>query len=553
MLIDLSIRHLTLVDELDLEFRSGMSVVTGETGAGKSIILGALGLALGDRADSSLLAADQDKAEVCATFDLAENTDVENWLSEKELTADGSCILRRVINRDGRSRAFINGSPVTIADLKSLGEMLLDIHSQHEHQSLLKKETHRRLVDEFGGCVNDGLILAEVWGDLATKKRDLETIVSDAEEQSSRVQLLSYQVDELEQLNLSSGETEQLENEQKRLASAEETRQKLIEAMQLCSDSDEGNAIQIVSRISSILNTIEDDSIKPLGQMIESALIQLEETHRDLESVADDFEADPERLHTVEERLGQVYETARKHKVNPDDIPQLFINLKEELDAIVNVDDRIAELEAEIAKVEESYLKRASALTADRRNAADRLEKSVTEHLQNLGMEGGVFTVSIEPVTPSAHGVDDIEFLITTNPGQEPASLNKIASGGELSRISLAIQVVTAKTSETPTLVFDEVDVGVGGPTAEVVGSLLRQLGADAQIICVTHLPQVAAQGHHHYVVVKATSSDGATTTMEMLNEEQKVDEIARMLGGIEKTDQSLAHAESMIAASKNS
>lgn len=549
VLTHLSISNLTLVDQLDLEFSAGMSVITGETGAGKSILLGALGLALGDRADSSMVSPGTRKAEVGATFDLTDHPFAINWLDDRDLGDGDQCILRRVVGADGRSRAFINGSPTTLSELKALSETLLDIHSQHEHQSLLKKEVHIRLLDEYGGLtevVDDVSALHNDWHKL---RQSLTGLINDSEEKSARVQLLSYQAEELQSLALTAGETTTLEGEQKRLSVADETQMGLVEIQRLCAFDEDGSASSQASKAQRILESFDDESLKPIREMLDAAVIQLDEAMHDLSGIAEKFTSDPERLREVEQRLSLIYETARKHRVNPDELIALTDQISAELDDINNADERIAQLESDALAAEANFRNLAEKLSKSRKQSAQLLQSEVTAQLQALGMDGSTFTIKIDPdAVINASGVDSVEFLVATIPGSEPGSLARIASGGELSRISLAIQVVTAKTSSTPTLVFDEVDVGVGGATAEVIGALLRQLGADAQIVCVTHLPQVAAQGHQHYVVVKSTTANGASTTVTRLSETEKVDEIARMLGGIEKTDQSLAHAQAMIS-----
>ena len=551
VLTHLSIQHLTLVDQLNLEFHPGMSVITGETGAGKSIMLGALGLALGDRADSSLIAEGADRAEISASFDLRGIDPALAWLRERDLEEDNQCILRRVVSRDGRSRAFINGTPITLNELRSLAEMLLDVHSQHEHQSLLQKETHRRLLDDFGGLNEVADDLAKRYDSLSEILQSLEELRADAQEQTARVQLLSYQVEELNDLALEPGETEALEQEQKRLGSAGSSLEKLNLVLALCTDQDE-SAAPLISRARARLEEVRDPMLDGIRELLNSAEIQLEEAMHDLQSLLDRFEVDPERLQAVESRLSRIYEIARKHRVEPDALPDLTTRFQEELDHITNADARISQLGEEAAEARKQYDAMAEKLSASRSKTAQLLTSEINEQLQGLGMDGAQFGVSVRQLrNPARHGTDDIEFLISTLPGSPPASLSRIASGGELSRISLAIQVVTARTSQTPTLVFDEVDVGVGGATAEVVGSLLRKLGASAQVICVTHLPQVAAQGHHHFRVTKSVSSKSASTTVVPLGEEEKVDEIARMLGGIERTDQSVAHAAAMISNSQ--
>lgn len=552
MLTHLSINSLTLVDQLELEFDPGMSVITGETGAGKSILLGALGLALGDRADSSLIAQGAKKAEVNATFDLANHDRALKWLKERALDEGEECILRRVVSNDGRSRAFINGSSINLGELRTLSEMLLDVHSQHEHQSLLKRETHRRLLDEFGGL---GEVVTEVkarFQAAQTIRAALESRRQDAEEESARVQLLSYQADELEKLAVSPGETTELEREQKLLNSADDIQTRLQQALQLCQDDDEQSAASLVSRAVSLLAGIEDKSVQSVRDLLNTAKIQIEEAIHDLNATTDRFSADPAKLNEVENRLSGIYEAARKHHVQPDELPALTEQIQSELHNILNAEEQLEEMQTQLDEAEAEYANMAEKLSQARRKTADLLQSEVTAALQDLGMSGAQFSASVVESEPHSHGINEIEFRIATIPGTEPGALSRIASGGELSRISLAIQVITATSSNTPTLIFDEVDVGVGGATAEVVGTLLRKLGATAQIVCVTHLPQVAAQGHHHYVVSKSTTSDSASTTVVKLNEEEKIDEIARMLGGVEKTEQSLAHAEKMLGSQKS-
>ena len=549
MLNHLSISSLTLVDQLELEFSRGMSVITGETGAGKSIMLGALGLALGDRADSSLVAKDAAKAEICASFDLAQSPAAKNWLEAKALLDADNCILRRVVGKDGRSRAFVNGSAVTLTELRELSEMLLDIHSQHEHQSLLKRETHRRLLDEYGGLGEVVLKLTSQFDRMKSIRDELNQLKADAEEQSARVQLLSYQAEELNNLALMEGEIVQLEADQKRLNNAEESHQALSAVIDLCSKESDASASSLTARGLTLLNSIEDKALGSARELLESAVIQLDEAMHDLSLSLERYEDDPEQLRQIDSRLNSIYEIARKHRVTPEQLPALAQDLQAELEQIINVDGRIEELAAQLNEATSAYRSLAEKLSDSRQKTAQTLQEEVTAQLQALGMSGSAFRIAItEADGPSRFGIDDIEFQIATIPSSDPGPLSRIASGGELSRISLAIQVVTAVTSDTPTLVFDEVDVGVGGATAEVVGGLLRKLGGSTQVICVTHLPQVAAQGHHHYVVKKETSTSGAETSVLRLNEEEKVDEIARMLGGVERTSESLAHAQSMLA-----
>ena len=555
MLTHLTISNFALVQRLDLTFHQGMSVVTGETGAGKSIMLDALGLTLGDRADTNLLGKLGDKAEILSSFDVSDLGDAANWLSDRDLaTEDTVVIMRRVISRDGRSRGFINGIPTTLADMKVLGNLLIDIHSQHEHQSLLKKDTHRRLLDEYGDLLEEASALRKLFDDYKHCKDRLEKLLGDNEEQSARFQLLTYQSAELLEFNLQEGEAETLEVEQKRLANAEGTLQQCQQAISLCNMDDDNAAIRSITRAVSLLGGIEDARIKPILELMSTGLIQIEEAASDLENYVQNYELDPGKLIQVEERLGKAYEIARKHRVNPSQIPELGESIKSELEIIGNVDVEVEELTARLDLLQKDYQKLATRLSKARKKTAKTLGLKVTGKLDDLGMEGATFTINLTPIstgTLAATGLEDIEFLISTNAGHAPGSLNKIASGGELSRISLAIQVTTANTSNVPTLVFDEVDVGIGGATAEVVGNLLRELGKQAQIICVTHLAQVASQGNQHLKVIKEGNDLDVETTVVTLDEAERIEEIARMLGGISVTDQSLAHAEEMFSTAQ--
>lgn len=551
MLTQLIVKDFTLVDLLELEFQGGMSVISGETGAGKSIILNALGLALGDRADTSLIADGATRAEISASFDITDNPDAIAWLQERELMASDSpdCILRRLVGRDGRSRGFINGTPATVADMKMLGDMLIDIHSQHEHQSLLKRETQRKLLDEFGDHVNLANQVRELYYQYKTASEELNSLVHSSQEQSSRLQLLNYQAAELQELAIKPGEYEQLEQEQKRLANAESILHNCYQAIEMCQQDDNANALHQISTAIGLLNEIDDDAVRAVVEMLDSSKIQIEEAIHDLQRFREDFEVDPGRLSEVEQRLSDIYEISRKHRVDPGEIPDLEQRINDELASLEGIDNDIDSLTRKTEELRMSWRETAETLSKSRRKTATKLAKRVSDRLDELGMRGAKLKVELSPDEarePSPQGLESIEFLISTNPGQDPRPLGKIASGGELSRISLAIQVVTADTSKIPTLVFDEVDVGIGGGVAEVVGTLLRQLGTRAQIICVTHLPQVAAQGHCHYRVTKSSDESRAATGISPLKDDEKVSEIARMLGGVEVTEQSLAHAREM-------
>jgi len=556
MLVHLSIHNYAIVEHLDLEIARGMSVITGETGAGKSIMLDALGLALGDRADSGVVRPGTDKADILATFDLVDIPEAHAWLAERDLDNDGLCILRRVITAEGRSRGYINGTPCPLGDLKALGELLIDIHSQHEHQSLLKTDTHRRLLDEYAGAVDLARqvhLAAKRWNQT---RLELERLSNSGDEQRARHQLLSYQLEELDNLGLGEHELEHLEQEHKNLTSAEALFGICRQVIDQCSESDSGN---VLSALTSSLNRLgaATHSPKALGEaanLIASAQIQIEEAVGELNRFLDNFDADPMRLQALEERLDTIYTLARKHRVHPTELPHLQQQLMEEIEGLNASDESIERLGEELAAFAQHYKERARELSALRQQAAQQLAGAVEQEIQRLGMPGGRFRIELTPTEGadlSPHGLEQIELLVSANPGQPLKGLAKVASGGELSRISLAIQVITAQTSRIPTLVFDEVDVGIGGPTAEIVGQLLRRLGERGQVLTVTHLPQVAAQGHHHLFVHKVRNSDTTHTAVASLGKRERVEEVARMLGGIDLTKESLAHARKMVVSGK--
>lgn len=556
MLVHLSVHNYAIVEHLDLELQRGMTVISGETGAGKSIMLDALGLALGDRADSSVVRQGADKADILASFDLADIPDAQAWLAARDLDNDGPCILRRVITAEGRSRGYINGSPCPQGDLKALGELLIDIHSQHEHQSLLKPDTHRRLLDEYAGAqelARQVHLAAQRW---KQTRQTLDRLSNASDEQRARHQLLSYQLEELENLALGEHELEQLEQEHKNLANAGQLLGACQQVMEFCSENDAGNVLSALTSSLQRLTAFQGQS-GALGEavnLLASAQIQVEEAVGELNRFIDHFDADPQRQQALEERLDAIYSLARKHRVQPAELPELQQRLLSELESLNADDEAVERLGEELEAYARHYLEKAEELSRVRQAAATCLGEAVEDEIQRLGMPGGRFSVVLKPVAPGEnppHGLELVEFLVSANPGQPPRALAKVASGGELSRISLAIQVITAQTSRTPTLVFDEVDVGIGGPTAEIVGQLLRRLGERGQVLTVTHLPQVAAQGHNHLFVHKARGVDETRTAVAELNGDARVEEIARMLGGVDLTEQSLAHARQMVSTAQ--
>lgn len=549
MLTHLHIKDFTLVDQLDIELHEGLTTITGETGAGKSMMLDALSLTLGDRTDASKVRAGAKRAEVHASFDVSRLDFAQKWLQENDLAEGDECILRRVITTEGRSRAYINGQTVTLQQLKALGEKLIDLHSQHEHQSLLTPTTHRRLLDEFTNAQHLSQQVKAHFNAWQNTAITLKKVRADGAEMNARFQLLSYQVDELEQLALSPGELEQLEQEQRLLSHVERTQESCQQVIDICGS----DGVGLGDRLNQAMRLIHDLPEKPqalndVEKLLEQAAINIEEAQSDIERFVDDCEQDPERLHTVSERLNTIYEIARKHHVAPEALADHHQALAEELKGLCSGDAMLEQLEADQAQQRQAYDEHANKLSALREKAAKKLAKAVNGKLAQLAMERAQFEVRLSPETePSKHGNEKVEFLISTNPGQAPQALQKVASGGELSRISLAIQVVTAETSTTPTLVFDEVDVGIGGTTGDVVGLMLSELGRSGQIFCVTHLAQVASKAHHHLRAEKAVTKKGAHSTLTVVEGDEKIIEISRMMGGMVDSKQALDHAKQML------
>ncbi len=581
MLTHLAVDNYAIAEHIEAEFAVGMTVLTGETGAGKSILLDALGLALGDRADASVVRAGAERADIHAAFDVSTIKEAKAWLETRDLLAGDECLLRRTISSEGRSRGYINGQPATLQDLKAIGELLIDIYSQHAHQSLLQRAQQRKLLDAFAGTETLADTVKTIAQQYQHSAEQLDRLSNQRDEQTSRVQLLSYQVAELDQLDLGVDEIDTLENERRTLANGEQILRNSQHALALCREGE----INVVNILNQALKSLGDlDAKQPAlvqaEDMLNSALIQVEEASHELQHYVDGFELDPQRLIEVEARLDAIYEIARKHRIQPQQLFDLHTQLREELQSVAGGGERIEQLREELTTLRANYDKQASELSKRRQQAAQKLQKQIEKQLQALAMGGCRFSVALNsrealnpretgnprettaretaishahtfvPHTFSPHinGNEEIEFLISTNPGTPPQPLNRIASGGELSRISLAIQVITAQTSAIPTLVFDEVDVGIGGATAEIVGNLLRELGSRGQVFCVTHQPQVASKGHQHFSVEKIAEKKTVRTQLRKLGDGEKIEEIARMLGGITVTEQSRAHAKEMLS-----
>jgi len=552
MLTHIHIRNFAIIDELDLDLSGGMTALTGETGAGKSIVVDALGLVLGDRADSAVVRHGAAKADISVSVDLAELPAAREWLEAHDLEAEDECLLRRVVSHDGRSKIYINGAPSTLQLVRELGNLLVDIHGQHEHQSLLRRDMQRELLDDFAGNQKPRAAVAEAFRHWKGLRERLDSLALAGDERQARVELLRFQVGELEALDLKPGEHEELNEEHQRLAHAGRLLEITEGAYTALYDADEQS---VHSLLGHELHALEeaaelDGALKEPAELVTSAQIQLREAADALRHYADAMDLDPERLSFLDERLGLLHDLARKHRVKPEELPDHHQRLASELTELEGDTYDVEALEAELGKAEAAYRGAANALRASRIKAARELNKGVTEAMQGLGMEGGHFEIAVSPDEDerfAAHGLDDIEFQVSANPGQPIQPLAKVASGGELSRISLAIQMIAARSVTVPTLVYDEVDTGIGGAVAEMVGRQLRRLGETRQVLCVTHLPQVAAQAHHHLQVAKRKGRDTTQTRIETLEAGQRVEEIARMLGGVELTEQTLAHAEEMI------
>lgn len=550
MLTQLRIRDFAIVEDLELELATGMSAVTGETGAGKSILVDAIGLLLGDRADNGVIRHGAERADLTAIFDLSALPAARAWLAERDLEQDGDCQLRRVIARNGRSRCYINGASQPTQSLRDLGERLVDIHGQHEHQSLLRREAQRQLLDDYAGHQP---LVAELDGHYQTwsrLRRELRDLRQASSERDARLDILRYHLRELAALNLAEGEVAELESEQRRLANSS---QLLDTGQQILNWLTESEEICVADRLEQSRRELEglsrlDARLTPIGEMLNIALIQAQEASSELRNYVQVLDLDPDHLARVEQRLAAAHQLARKHRIAAEELPGLQQRFAAELDALEHSETRLEDLQQAAKTARAAYQHCAELLSAQRAAAAQELGERVSAALAGLGMPGGRFAIHLERLEqPTPAGLEAVEFQVSANPGQPLRPLAKVASGGELSRISLAIQVITAHAAHIPTLIFDEVDTGIGGGVAEVVGQQLRSLGRERQVLCVTHLPQVAAQAHQHFKVEKQT--DGATTHTQvaLLHTEARVREVARMLGGIELTANTLAHAQEMV------
>lgn len=554
MLTQLTINNFAIVRQLEIELAKGMSVITGETGAGKSIAIDALGLCLGQRIETSMVREGQERAEICASFFIEPTNPAYQWLQEQELQDSDNpsdCILRRVINADGRSKAFINSTPVSASQLKEIGQYLIHINGQHASQLLLKNDYQLQLVDTFAHHYD---LLAQMredyraWKNLQTQVKTFQQKVAENE---AKKQLLQYQVEELDEFALRPNEYLELEEDQRRLSNSEQLTQLSQSALQLLSENETVSIDSMLYRATQYIDELSelDPRYASVQTMLNDALIQVQEATSEVQHLASHIEQDPMLLQEIEQRLGQALQLARKHNVKPEELVEWHQKLKAELTALLDFSESEELLILEEKAAFEKMQRTAKQLHESRCQAAEKLAQQVTHSIKGLAMENAEFFIEVNSdlTKVTANGADNIVFTLRSNLGQQAQPLAKVASGGELSRISLAIQVLTSDQSAIPTLIFDEVDVGISGKTASVVGKLLRQLGDKCQVLCVTHLPQVACHGHHQFNVEKFTVDDKTETKMTALSQEERVPALARLLGGSEITDLALANAQEML------
>ncbi|BAW80803.1 DNA repair protein RecN [Candidatus Nitrosoglobus terrae] len=554
MIKELSIRNFSIITELVQPLELGMIALTGETGAGKSILIDALGLVLGDRGDTRLIRSGQVSTEVSAVFGIKANELFLAWLKSRGLEQGEECVLKRVLSREGRSRGYINGHFVSIQILREAGKYLVDIYGQHAHQSLLRPIVQQTLLDIYGDHAPVLNKLSKAYQRWQQVSQELKTLTQAASERATRSELLRYQIEELSIFQPKLGELQQLEQEQQQLVHRSELIQGSEAVLDLLYQDDQRAIYVLLSQVSRRLGQMQvfDPSLSKLTIPVEGALIQINEAANELRQYLDSMEINPERLVWIEERLSEFYELTRKYRVTADELPVLAERLALELANLETVDVRLDRLQQELAALSKEYQELSKCLSESRSKVATALEQEVTRAMQLLAMPGGCFKVTLVPLKEdkfSPYGTEQIQFQVNTNPGQLLGPLNKIASGGELSRIGLAIQALISQRGGASTLVFDEVDVGVSGAVAEVVGVRLRELGKYRQVICVTHLPQVAAQAHSQIRISKHHHEGTTTVELVKLSEDERVEEIARMLGGKDVTDRSRAHAYEMLGA----
>ena len=551
MLRSLQIRNFAIIDEIDITFNDGMTVLTGETGAGKSILIDALSLVLGERGSSNLIRNKEKRAEYTAEFEITNNKHALNWLIEKSLDNENECILRRTISPDGKSRSYINGNTVNLQSLKSLGDLLVDIHGQHFHQSLCKKNVQRDLLDHFGGLsVTKNKIkrIFNEWKELSDK---LAKMIEGNTNKEDRIDLLSFQLKELDELALKSGEYDSLNSEFKKISNIEKINKGINSLIDCLQSNEITNVEQMLNDSIKNIDTLAtfDNSLEETKNLLSEAEINVSEAIGNLSRYGESIDYDNQKSREIEERINTIISLSRKHRADPDELIDTKIQIEKELNALNNSQMSIDEAERHLSGLRNKYDDLASELTKKRSDSAKKLSRLVANSMNELGMAGGVFEAEITASNNiSQHGIDDITFHISANPGQKPQPLSNIASGGELSRMSLAIQVITSNGTNIPSMIFDEVDSGIGGAIAEVVGNKLKDLGQNKQVLCVTHLAQVASKGKSHLRINKLTDNKKTKIYATQLNPDERIEEIARMIGGIELTEKTREYAKEMLA-----
>jgi DNA repair protein RecN (Recombination protein N) len=549
------ILNFAIADDIEITLDRGMTVLTGETGAGKSIIIDAIELALGQRVTGDVVRAGKARAEISVEFDIAAYPELLAQLAQLDLEDGESCLIRRTLTKEGRSKCFLNGSPVTLQTVKVIASKLMNIHGQHEFQSLLKPDLQRQLLDQFGQHETLAAKLNQIYQDWSKATGEFKKLSAQNQESTSRAAFLQFQLEEFEALNLTQASLTNLQTEQKQLAQAENLIADGQLATNLLSDA-EASVMTQLNQITQALGALTkvNEALSPVAKTIKNVSIELEEASHELHHFVDRLELNPARLQEVDNQLTRIYDLARKHHVDMKALVSHFEKLQNEYDALQCSDETLAALLKQIDTLKISYEKVAKKLSLARQKTAKQLSTLITKNMQRLNMSGGQFEVALAPLEssdPTPYGLEKVLLNVSANPGQPLKALNQVASGGELSRISLAVQVITASRCQTPTLVFDEVDVGIGGATADIVGDLLAELSIHAQVICITHLAQVAAKADHHWLVEKVVKAGQTRSGLKSLDTETRILEIARMTGGVDISKATLAHAKSLLKPKK--
>ena len=556
MLTHLNVKNFAIVKYLDIDFPGGMTCITGETGAGKSIAIDALNLCLGERADAGSVRTGETKAEITACFDITDSIPVHDFLRDNDFEAEeDEIIIRRTISSDGKSKAYINGTSVTLSQMRALGELLVIIHGQHAHQLLFKQDYQTAILDKYADLLKERQNLGKTASEIRNIEDQISKIEANREQYNSRRDLLQFQLDELSRAEPKENEYQELDQEYSRLANADEIISSCEQCMQHLEDNERSSALSAVQNaLKSIerLQEIDAGRLDNVVTMLSEAEISIQESYDEIKEYGNSIEYDPQRMSFLEQRISLYDSLAQKYHVTPEKLYAFAEDLKKEYESMTSLSDSEDELKRQMQEKREEYQTKAKKLSEKRKEAAQELSRRISSHMHDLAMPHGQFTIGVNynsEAAPSSKGNDEVSFLVSVNPGQEPGPLNAVVSGGELSRISLAIQEIHAEKVQTPTLIFDEVDTGISGQTANVVGRLLSSLGASAQVICVTHLPQVASKAHHQMFVEKKVENGTTTTGMKELDDEGRIREIARLLSGDAITENALASARDLLAS----